>query len=43
MSNSLTSDFLMMSLRRNMWGHDSIYTSEGKDRFLETGVTEKSD
>ena len=40
MSNSLESNFLMMSVIRHMWDRDSVDT---KDSFLEKGITEKSD
>lgn len=33
----------MMSVMRHMWDHDSIYTCEENDGFLEKGITEKSD
>lgn len=43
MSNSLTRNYLMMSVMRHMWNLESIGTSEGQDGFLEEEVTERSD
>lgn len=43
MSNSLTSNYLTMSVMRHMWNLESIYLGKGQDGFLEEGVTERSD
>lgn len=43
MSNSLTRNYLTMSVMRHMWNLESIGTGEGQDGFLEEEVTERSD
>lgn len=43
MSNSLTRNYLTMSVMRHMWNLESIGTGKGQDGFLEEEVTERSD
>lgn len=41
MSNSLKSNYSVTSVMRHMWDHERIHTGEGKDSFLEKGITER--